>query len=67
MLYKKCVAPVRMIIVVDVAYKSHEQLIDCLALRGCLVLLVGSQTSTYCYPGGDCYVLDFVSKRFTTV
>eukprot|EP00975_Prorocentrum_lima_P059583 12492370-Prorocentrum_lima.AAC.1 len=56
-----------MVVVADVAYKSNDDFIGCLALRSYLVMLVGSQTSTYCYPGGHCYVLDFVSKRFTTV
>eukprot|EP00975_Prorocentrum_lima_P011781 2506092-Prorocentrum_lima.AAC.1 len=44
MFYKKLVAPTRIVIVAGAAYKSNESIIECLAHRGYLVLLVGSQT-----------------------
>eukprot|EP00969_Alexandrium_andersonii_P284997 12598852-Alexandrium_andersonii.AAC.1 len=66
MYFKKLVAPVRMVVVADAAYKSNEEKTDCLALRGYLVLVVGSQPTRSLHPGGHCYVLDFVSKKFNT-
>eukprot|EP00975_Prorocentrum_lima_P040551 8514432-Prorocentrum_lima.AAC.1 len=39
----------------------------CLALRGYLVVVVGSQPTRPLHPGGHCYVLDFVSKKFNMV
>eukprot|EP00975_Prorocentrum_lima_P034834 7319296-Prorocentrum_lima.AAC.1 len=67
MYFKKCVAPVRAVVVVDAAYRSNEDKKDCLALPRYLVAVVGSQQSRSLHAGGHCYVLDVVSKKFNTV
>eukprot|EP00975_Prorocentrum_lima_P045566 9538060-Prorocentrum_lima.AAC.1 len=66
MYFKKLVAPVRVVVIAGAAYKSNEDKTDCLALRGYLVDVVGSQPSRSLHPGGYCYVLDFVSQKFNT-
>eukprot|EP00975_Prorocentrum_lima_P024891 5225948-Prorocentrum_lima.AAC.1 len=46
--FKHLIAPVR----ADAAYKSNEDKTDCLALRGYLVAVVGSQPTRSLPPGG---------------
>ena len=49
-----------MVTVADSAYKANEDLTECTALRGYIILIVGSDTSggTCHFPGGPCTVLD---------
>eukprot|EP00975_Prorocentrum_lima_P067381 12914580-Prorocentrum_lima.AAC.1 len=54
--FKKRVAPVRVVVITDAAYRCNEDKTDCLALRGYLVAAVGSQPTRSLHPGGHCYV-----------
>ena len=66
-LFQKLEHPVRLVVVADDAYKAKAEAQECLALRGYIILLVGSNKTTSQYPGGTCNVLDYVSKKFQQV
>ena len=66
MLFKRLKPPMRMVVVAGVAYRSTDGGTDGLALRGYLILVVGAQDSKSLYTCGHCWVLDFVSKKFST-
>jgi len=65
--FKKLTSPVRMVIVADSAYQANNDLTECLALRGYLIMIVGGQPSRSKFPGGHGYVLEWVSKTFNTI
>ena len=67
--YRKLVPPLKMVTAADIAYKANEDLTECTALRGYIILVVGSSSSgTDChFPGGPCTVLDWVSKKFSVI
>ena len=48
--YKALKLPLRLVAVADSAYKATEALDECLALKGYLLMLVGSQESMTHYP-----------------
>jgi len=56
-----------MVVVADSAYKANQECTECIALRGYLVMLIGSQPTTSLFPGGHGYVLEWVSKKFNTI
>ena len=76
--YRKLVPPLRLVTVADSAYKANDDLTDCIALRGYIILVVGqssaknrklndgSSTAGHS-PGGPCFVLDWVSKKFNVI
>ena len=66
-LFRKLEPPLRLVVVADAAYKAKPNAQECLALRGYIVLLVGSNQTTSQHPGGACVVLDYVSKKFQQV
>ena len=67
--YRMLLSPLKMVTVADSAYKAAEDLSDCTALRGYIILIVGSDTSGTGshFPGGPCTVLDWVSKKFNVI
>jgi len=65
--FKKLMSPVRMVIVADSAYQANNDLTECLALQGYLIMIVGGQPSRSKFPGGHGYVLEWVSKKFNTI
>ena len=65
--YRKLRGPLRMVVVADSAYKSAEDEAGCLALKGYLILLVGSDQTASHFPGGNCVVLEWVPRKFSTV
>ena len=66
-LFRRLQPPVKLVVVADAAYQSNETNTECTALRGYIILLVGSQKTNSHFPGGVCQLLDFVSKKFNTV
>ena len=66
-LFQRLEPPVRLVVVADAAYKAKPDAQECLALRGYIIMLVGSNATTSQYPGGVCNVLDYVSKKFQQV
>ena len=50
--------------VADAAYKAKPDAQECLALRGYIILLVGSNETSSVYHGGVCITLDYVSRKF---
>eukprot|EP00975_Prorocentrum_lima_P071512 12938116-Prorocentrum_lima.AAC.1 len=52
MYFKTLVVPVRVVVVADAAYRSNEDISHCLALRGYLIAVVGSQPSRSLHLGG---------------
>ena len=67
MLFQRLVPPARLVVVADVAYKAKPDAQECLALRGYIIMLVGSNKTASHYPGGTCNVLDYASKTFQQV
>ncbi len=67
LIFKKLEPPLKVVVVADSAYSAKEDSDECLALRGWLVLLVGRDTINSHEPGGPCMVLDWVSRKFSTV
>eukprot|EP00975_Prorocentrum_lima_P010326 2196570-Prorocentrum_lima.AAC.1 len=66
MYFEKLVAPVRVVVIADAAYKSNKGKTYCLALRGDLVAVVGSQPTRSLHPRGHSqqnYAIN--SKRHT--
>ena len=41
-MYRRLEGPLRLVVVADSAYKSNEDLTDCVALRGYITLIVGA-------------------------
>ena len=66
-LFQKLKPPASLVVVADAAYKANPGSQECLALRGYITMLVGSYTTDSMSPGGKCNVLDYVSKKFSTV
>ena len=66
-LYQKLQGPLRMVVAADSAYKTTEDDTGCLALKGYLIMLVGSDKTESRFPGGKCCVLEWVSRKFSTV
>ena len=66
-MYRKLQGPLRMVVAADSAYKSTEDEAGCLALKGYLIMLVGSDKTSSQFPGGKCCVLEWVSRKFATV
>ena len=56
-----------MVTAADSAYKSTEDDSGCLALKGYLIMLVGSDYTASQFPGGKCCILEWVSRKFNTV
>ena len=56
-----------MVVAADSAYKSTEDDSGCLALKGYLIMLVGSDYTASQFPGGKCCILEWVSRKFNTV
>ena len=82
--YKRLIPPLRLVTVADSAYKANDDLSDCIALRGYIILVIGQSTSRTASgagsvssavstkaagqsPGGPCFVLDWVSKKFNVI
>ena len=66
-LYQRLQGPVRMVVAADNAYKSTDDDAGCLALKGYLIMLVGSDKTDSAFPGGKCCILEWVSRKFATV
>ena len=70
-LIQKLPPPLRMVTIADSAHKADDQLTECIALRGYIILVVGTPKDKHShngqFPGGPCTVLDWVSKKFNTV
>ena len=60
-LYQKLQGPLRMVVVADSAYKTTDDEVGCLALKGYLIMLVGSNETESVFPGGKCCVMEWVS------
>ncbi len=67
LIFRKLKPPLKVVVVADSAYSAKEDSDECLALRGWIVLLVGKDTINSHEPGGPCMVLDWVSRKFSTV
>ena len=67
MLFQRLVPPARLVVVADAAYKAKPNAQECLALRGYIIMLVGSNKTDSQCPGGVCNVLDYISKKFQQV
>ena len=63
-LYQKLQGPLRMVAAADSAYKSTDGDAGCLALKGYMIMLVGSDKADSVFPGGKCCVLEWVSRKF---
>ena len=57
--YRKLQGPLRMVVAADSAYKSTEFEAGCLAFKGYLIMLVGSDKTSSYFPGGSCCVLEW--------
>ena len=67
--YQHLSGSVKLVCIADAAYKSIVELTDCIALRGYILALVGTNDSgvdTY-YPGGKLQILDWLSKKFIVI
>ena len=51
----------------DAAYQANQDLTECIALKGFLILLVGSDPTDSKFPGGHCVCLDYISRKFSTI
>ena len=66
--YRKLTAPLKVVTVADSAYKANDDLSNCIALRGYVMLIVGTDKNGKSkFPGGPCVVVEWVSKKFDVV
>ena len=65
--FKKLQLPLRLVCVADAAYQANQDLTECIALKGFLILLVGSDATDSKFPGGHCVCFDYISRKFATI
>ena len=66
-LVHKLQAPAKLVVVPYDAYRASPGAHECFALRGYIIMLVGTRSTASQPPGGSCNSLDDVSKQFPTV
>ena len=52
MIFQRLEPPARLLVVADAAYKAKPDAQECLALRGYIIMLVGSNKTDSRFPGG---------------
>ncbi len=65
--FKKLQPPLRLVCVAYAAYQANQDLTECIALKGFLILLVGSDATDSKFPGGHCVCFDYISRKFATI